>query len=201
MHVHSARFVAGAASPKRLPPETLPEVALAGRSNVGKSSLLNRLVGRHGLARVSKRPGRTQQLNFFEVNDALRLVDLPGYGFAKVPRTVQDEWKALVEHYLTRRRVLVGAVVIIDLRRGVEADDALLLDFPEQHATPAILAATKVDKLGRGERTRLMRALAESQPDVPCLACSGVTGEGMPELWEAICALTKPRGAIRARGR
>jgi len=192
MRVHSARFIAGAASPRLLPPATLPEIALAGRSNVGKSALLNRLVGRHRLARVSKRPGRTQQLNFFAVNDDLVLVDLPGYGFARVPRAVQDAWKQLVEDYLIRRRVLAGVVIIVDLRRGVEADDAMLLDFLGAHGIPALLAATKADKVTRSERARLLPALVAERPGLRYVVCSGATGEGIAELWGAISELLRP---------
>jgi len=192
MRVHSAQFIAGVVSPLGLPPPTRPEVALAGRSNVGKSSLLNRLVGRRGLARVSKRPGRTQQLNFFAINDALVLVDLPGYGFAHVPRAVQDEWKGLVEYYLTRRRTLAGVVVIVDLRRGIEGDDALLLDFLGTHGVPAVVAATKADKVTRSARARLVPALVAGRPTVACVVCPGATGEGVDELWEAITKLAGP---------
>jgi len=189
--VHAARFAAAAAEPGRLPRLGLPEIAFAGRSNVGKSSLLNRLVGRRGLARVSKTPGRTQQINFFVIDEALALVDLPGYGFARVSVTLRDQWKALVEHYLTRRRSLRAVVLIIDLRRGVEADDAQLLSFLTAHGVPAVLVATKADKLAYGARVRQARALAATTAPVPVVVCSAVSGDGIPELWARLRVLSR----------
>jgi GTP-binding protein len=188
----AAWFVAGAARPEQLPPEGPAEIAFAGRSNVGKSSLLNRLLGRRSLARVSRTPGRTQQINFFAVGEALRFVDLPGYGFARVPARVQEDWRVLVEHYLRRRRSLRAVVVLIDARRGLEADDEHLLEFLDAHGVASILVATKVDKLKRSERRA---ALAFEGPDgrqpVPF---SAVTGEGFAELWAAIRRAARRRG-------
>lgn len=195
MRVTSARFTAGAAAPGRIPAGRLPEVAFAGRSNVGKSSLLNRLVGRRALARVSKTPGRTQQLNFFSIDERLVFVDLPGYGFARVSRSLREGWKTLVEGYLTSRRVLRAVVVIVDVRRGVEPDDADLLDFLRAHDVPAILVATKIDKLKRGERATALRELVAARPGEPPLAFSSETGEGLDELWGAI------ESAVAARRR
>jgi GTP-binding protein len=184
-----AEFVAGAARIERLPPPTVPEVAIAGRSNVGKSALLNRLVGRRALARVSKTPGRTQQINFFAIDHRLLLVDLPGYGFARVPLAVKDQWRGLVEGYLTSRRTLRGVVVLVDLRRGIEADDARLLEFLAAHRIAPLLVATKVDKLARGARLRQLAAIAEQSSRGAPIACSAVTGEGIAELWTAVCDL------------
>jgi len=181
-----SEFCAGAATLDRLPPATLPEVAIAGRSNVGKSALLNRLVGRRALARVSKTPGRTQQINFFTVDDRLLLVDLPGYGFARVPLAVKDQWRGLVEGYLTNRGTLRGVVVLVDLRRGIAADDARLLEFLAAHGIVALLVATKVDKLARGARLRQLAAIAEQSSCGAPIACSAVSGEGVGELWTAV---------------
>ena len=193
MRSHPARFVAGAAEPARLPALAYPEIAFAGRSNVGKSSLLNRLVGNHKLARVSKTPGRTQQINFFLVDERRLFVDLPGYGFARVPLAVKEQWKHLVESYLTGRSHLRAVVVIIDLRRGVEPDDAMLLDVLQARAVPAILVATKADKLGRGARAERMRALAKDRtPGVAeIIVLSAATGEGVDQLWHAIDAVSQ----------
>ena len=188
MPTHTARFLAGAADPARFPEIGLPEIAFAGRSNVGKSSLLNRLVGHRGLARVSKTPGRTQQLNFFVIDERLAFVDLPGYGFARVPAVVQRRWKQLVEGYLGRREQLRAVVVIVDLRRGLGRGDAQLCEYLNAHRLPAILAATKCDKLAHGERKRQARALAEAAIAgvAGVVVCSAHTGEGIRELWKQI---------------
>ena len=188
-----AEFVAGAADIDRLPPPRLPEVALAGRSNVGKSALLNRLVGRHALARVSKTPGRTQQINLFAIDDAFLLVDLPGYGFARVPLSVKERWRALVEGYLTRRRTLRGVVVLVDVRRGVEADDAQLLDFLAVHGVAALVVVTKIDKLGRGAGKQRLAQIRAQPHAADAVAFSAVTGEGTAELWSAVRALLSAR--------
>jgi len=161
-------------------------VAFAGRSNVGKSSLLNRLVRRRSLARVSKTPGRTQQINFFALGEALMLVDLPGYGFARVPLSVQASWRALVERYLASRKQLCGVVVIIDVRRGLREEDQRLLDFLDAHGIPVAIVATKVDKLGRGARTKQLAAIAADEPDCDLVPFSALSGEGLEDVWAAV---------------
>jgi GTP-binding protein len=183
-----ARFLAAAAEPEQLPRFDHPEIAFAGRSNVGKSSLLNRLVGQRRLARVSKTPGRTQQLNFFLVDEQLVFVDLPGYGFARVPARIQQHWKRLVETYLTGRANLRAVVVIADVRRGVSTDDAQVIEFVRAHRIPAILVLTKADKLGYGERQRRLRAIQhERAGDVTSVVlCSAVSGEGIAQVWRTI---------------
>ena len=193
MRVVEAKFVAASTRAGHFPPGNLPEVAFAGRSNVGKSSLLNRLVGRHALARVSKTPGRTQQINFFDIDDRLVLVDLPGYGYARVPKPVQEDWRRLVESYLTTRRQLRAVVVIVDVRRGVEDDDRLLIDFLAAHDVAAILVATKVDKVGRGERRHLMDELEKQIPELGAIPFSSANGEGVAALWGALAAATRGR--------
>jgi GTP-binding protein len=187
MSVHTARFLAAAADARGLPRLPYPEVAFAGRSNVGKSSLLNRLVGQNRLARVSKTPGRTQQINFFLVDERVTFVDLPGYGFARVPVPVKLQWKALVETYLAQRRGLRGVVVLVDLRRGIESDDALLLDYLRAHRLPTLVVGTKADKLGRAARTAHAKALiAAVAPDAAVISCSAMNGEGIDDLWKGI---------------
>jgi GTP-binding protein len=184
-----AEFVAGAARLDRLPPASLPEIAFAGRSNVGKSALLNRLLNRRGLARVSKTPGRTQQINFFAVDQRLLLVDLPGYGFARVPLAVKAQWRGLIEGYLTGRPTLRAVVVLVDVRRGIEEHDARLLDFLAAHSIPALLVATKSDKLSRDARRRRLAEIAQQRPGVVPMAFSSTSGEGAAELWSALNAL------------
>lgn len=182
-----AVFVAGAATLDRLPPPRQPEIAFAGRSNVGKSSLLNRLVGRRALARVSKTPGRTQQINFFAVDDRLLLVDLPGYGFARVPLAVKAEWRHLVEGYLRGARPLRGVLVLVDVRRGLQPDDQQLLDFLSAAGLAAAVIATKIDKLGRGARAAALAKLGRPGGRPP-LAFSALTGEGADAIWDVIDA-------------
>lgn len=182
-----ASFVAGAERLERLPPPGPAEVALAGRSNVGKSSLLNRLVGQRALARVSKTPGRTQQINFFSVADRLLLVDLPGYGFARVPLAVKAEWRRLVEGYLLGARPLHGVLVLVDVRRGLQDEDRSLLAFLAAHGVRAAVVATKIDKLARGARARALAALAtETGAAGTPRPCSAVSGEGIDAVWDVI---------------
>jgi GTP-binding protein len=164
-HVQSAEFVAAARRPDELPPPTKLEIAFVGRSNVGKSSLLNRLLNRKGLARTSSTPGCTRQINFFDVKSVagleLMLVDLPGYGFASRSKSERKEWAELIEHYLLERSTLRAAAVLFDSRRGMEADDADALELITQHGRVSrkppevVLIATKVDKLAARDRPKL----------------------------------------------
>ncbi len=154
-----ARFLLGAMSPAQIPADTGAEVAFAGRSNAGKSSALNRLCDRRGLARTSKQPGRTQQINFFTLDDdaALRLADLPGYGFAKVPLAQRRRWEQLIRRYLEGRRSLRGLVLIMDVRHPLKDSDRLLLDWAAARSVPVHCVLTKADKLKRGARVETLR--------------------------------------------
>jgi GTP-binding protein len=164
-HVQSAEFVAAARRPDELPPPTKLEIAFVGRSNVGKSSLLNRLLNRKGLARTSSTPGCTRQINFFDVRSVagleLMLVDLPGYGFASRSKSERKEWAELIEHYLLERSTLRAAAVLFDSRRGMESDDADALELITQHGRVSrrppevVLIATKVDKVPARDRPKL----------------------------------------------
>ena len=154
-----AEFVISAAAPEQFPPEGTPEVAFLGRSNVGKSTLLNLLTGHNGLARVSQTPGCTQLINFFRVEDRFHLVDLPGYGYAKVPRGFSDRWKTLIESYLYNRKSLRLSVLLIDSRRGWMDKDRELRDWLEFHNRPYVVAATKVDKLNQKEEYHGLAAI------------------------------------------
>lgn len=189
-----AHFVLGAARARDFPPPSLPEVAFAGRSNVGKSSLLNRILGRRALARVSKTPGRTQQINFFAVGTNVQFVDLPGYGFARVPLHVKEQWRGLVEEYLTGREMLRAVVVIIDARRGIEADDAALLDFLDAHGISALLVATKMDKLKRSQRAASLTGMAAARQGAKAVPFSATSGEGVNEIWAALNMLVLAEG-------
>jgi GTP-binding protein len=198
--ITSATFLGAATEPGRFPAPSLPEVAIAGRSNVGKSSAINRLVGRRGLARTSSTPGRTQQLNFFGINELLVLVDLPGYGYAKVAKTARAAWRPLVESYLSTRGVLAGVILIVDVRRGLEEEEFQLLEFLAALAMPALVLATKIDKLNRGAQAKALAAIAEAGTGaVPVVPFSSVTGEGVPAVWKTIAAWTRPERDRRER--
>jgi GTP-binding protein len=196
LRVGRARFVGAAATPGGGPPPGLPEIALAGRSNVGKSALLNAVVGQRGLARISATPGRTRQINFFQIDERLLLVDLPGYGFAVGPEAEREAWGPLVEHYLAERRTLRGVLVLVDVRRGIEADEEQLLEYLERLAVPAAIVATKSDKLGRAALGTAIAALARALGGrVPVVGFSARTGDGRAELWQVMTAwLATPRG-------
>jgi GTP-binding protein len=150
--VRDCQFMTSAVKPAHYPPLGPPEVAFAGRSNVGKSSMLRTLLARKKMVRISSRPGCTQQINFFSLNqEAIRLVDLPGYGFAQVPLAVKAEWGQMIEGYLTGRAALKAVVVILDIRREPSGDDLALLNWLQSHAIPIVVAVTKVDKLSRNQ--------------------------------------------------
>jgi len=182
-------FVTSAFQPKQFPPSDKPEVAFAGRSNVGKSSLINRLVERRNLARISSRPGRTRSINFFSVENKLYLADLPGYGYAAVSQKVRQAWKHLVEAYLTGRPNLKAVVVIIDIRRGPGDVDSELLHWLRARKVKPIIVLTKIDKVSKGKikgRVDLIsRQLAEGRLNHP-LTFSAKTGQGKDELWSRI---------------
>lgn len=161
MKIFSAEFVKGATEPKHYPPEDLPEVAFGGKSNVGKSSLINDLVGRKSLVETSKTPGRTREINFFNVNDELYLVDLPGFGYAKVSKSEREAWGPMIENYLQYRRNLVAMVCLIDIRRGVQTQDRQLIQAAPHFGLQPIPVFTKADKLSKHERTNRRREIAD----------------------------------------
>lgn len=179
------------------PPAELPEVAFAGRSNVGKSSLLNRLVRRKAFARVSRTPGRTREINFFRVNDSFVLADLPGYGYARISKEKKADWKPLIEGYLGRTPALAGVVQLLDIRRDPGEDDISMLDFLAELELPTLIVLTKMDKLSRGAAQsridELVSALSLSREQV--IPFSATTGEGRDELAEAVMSLVPPKPA------
>jgi GTP-binding protein len=183
-------FAGSAAGPAQFPRDGLPEVAFLGRSNVGKSSLLNALSGSKDLARVSATPGRTRLVNFFRVDDELYFVDLPGYGYAKAPAKEREGWERLVTSYLVERDPLALCLFLVDARHELQPADETLRAFLDHYGLPRLVAATKADKLGRGElgrrRAALARAVRTTAEDV--IAVSARTGDGVDELWRAIRA-------------
>jgi GTP-binding protein len=196
MKITQAEFVKSAMGPGDFPTDGRPEVAFVGRSNVGKSSLLNTLLGRKGLAKTSSTPGKTRTLNFFSVNNKYYFVDLPGYGFAKVPLRVKDEWGAALVDYLETRRPLRLVVLLVDGRREPSGLDQEMLELLESAKRPVLLVATKVDKLKQGERARLARGLREGlglAADAEIVLFSTVTEAGLGELREILDdVLTNP---------
>jgi GTP-binding protein len=190
--IRSLEFLGGMATPGGWRPDpTLPEIAFAGRSNVGKSSLLNKLIRRRKFARVSNTPGRTREVNFFKVNDAFMFVDLPGYGYARISKERRAEWKPLIESYLQSSPQLRGIVHLLDARHDPTKDDHQMLDFLSELGVPTIVVLTKIDKLTTAQRARRIAELSallglDADQVVPF---SAVTGEGRNELAEAIDGL------------
>jgi GTP-binding protein len=195
--VRRLEFLGGSASAGGWrPAPSLPEIAFAGRSNVGKSSLINRLVNRKKLARVSNTPGRTREINFFRVNDHFVLVDLPGYGYAKVSKEARAAWRPLIEDYLRGSPTLRGIVQLLDARHEPTRDDLQMLEFLAELRVPAIVVATKTDKLPRSHVAARVRELARQAgvEEDHVIAFSAVTGLGRAELAEAIVELVKSNG-------
>jgi GTP-binding protein len=187
MKIISAEFVKSAVWPPQYPPATLPEIAFVGRSNVGKSSLINTLVGRKTLAKTSNTPGRTQLINFFTINEKVSFVDLPGYGFAKVSQSVKKDWGDMIESYLRERTSLALVVFILDIRRDPSEDDLALRDWLENYRIPYLYILTKADKLSNNQavvqRRTIERALQVTAEKKPILF-SAKTQKGKNEIWQ-----------------
>lgn len=191
MIIRSAKFICSAVTPEHYPPADLPEVAFAGRSNVGKSSLINKILNRKKLVRTSKTPGRTQLLNFFEINEIYRFVDLPGYGYAKVPAEVQKRWRPMVETYLTSRSNMRGMVLLLDIRREPSKEDLNLWHWLQTMSIEVVTVITKVDKLSRNKRNKQIAAIARTLgcKKEELIEFSALTGEGREEIWKALLKL------------
>jgi GTP-binding protein len=190
--IRRLEFLGGQASVTGWKPvSALPEISFSGRSNVGKSSLLNSLVSRKALARVSATPGKTREINFFRVNDAFHLVDLPGYGYARVSKTARQAWRPLIEGYLQTSQHLRGVVQLVDARHAPSPDDLRMMDFLASLGVPTIVVATKVDKLGRAERVPTLANLAAQLgiEDEQLIPFSARTGEGRDDLAQAVVSV------------
>lgn len=194
MKIKTAEFIKSAVKPAHYPPEELSEIAFAGRSNVGKSSLINTLVNRKRLVKTSSTPGRTQLINFFNINDAVVFVDLPGYGYAKVPKRIQREWGPMIETYLTNRTTLKGVVLLLDIRRNPGAEEKELVDWFNHYGINAILVLTKADKFKRSkqnlQRERIAEELAIASDRL--LLFSSKSRQGRERLLQAIETLIEP---------
>ena len=186
--IHTAEFVTSAVDPEGYPRPDRPEIAFGGRSNVGKSSLINSLTQRKKLVKTSKRPGRTQLINFFNINDELYAVDLPGYGFAKVPQSVKEAWGPMIEGYLASRPTLKALVVVMDLRRGVEEDDFELIMAAPTVGVQPVLVFTKADKFSPNQRKQRRRELANDIETDPgqLILYSSTQGFGRKKLWKRL---------------
>ncbi len=187
MKILSAEFVVSAPGPKQFPVDRRPQIAFAGRSNVGKSSIINALLHRKGLVKTSQTPGKTQLINFFIINGDFYFVDLPGYGYARVPHSVIDTWAPMIEGYLKGSSALRAVVVLLDSRREPDERDMRLIEWLRQYDIPAIFALTKADKLNRQEAVRAQREIqARLKLDQLPLLSSSKSGEGVGSLWGAI---------------
>ncbi len=189
MNIQNAKLSCVAGSEKQFPPEQLPEVAFVGKSNVGKSSLINALLQRSNLARTSSAPGKTRTVNFYNIDGALLFVDLPGYGYAKVSREEQLKWGRVIENYLNKRSVLEKVLLLVDIRHDPSADDKMMYEWLSYYQVPTVVVATKSDKLSRAQvQTSLkrIRTVLSCPEEVPLLAFSSETKSGREELWELI---------------
>lgn len=189
MKIKESKFIGSFAAVNQLPKDGLPEIAFAGRSNVGKSSLINNLLKRKNIARISNTPGKTRLLNYIRVNDAFYLVDLPGYGFAKVPKAEKARWRELIERYITTSPHLKGVVSLIDSRHGPSQSDLELIVWLAELEMPCLVVATKVDKLNRKQFNEAQRRILQHVEKLPVhgpVFTSSAKGLGKKELWQSI---------------
>lgn len=189
MNVNKAEFVISAVEPSQYPEDALPEFALAGRSNVGKSSLINKLIQRKNLARTSSQPGKTQQLNYYRIEDRLYFVDFPGYGYAKVSKTQREQWGKMIERFLQNREPLKMVMLIIDVRHEPSKDDKMMYDWLKFYDIPVCIIVTKADKIPRSKWDKHIKMIKNTLGTVPSDAMvlfSSETGLGRDEVWSII---------------
>ena len=189
INTHNASILLSATNKSHYPQDDIPEVAMAGRSNVGKSSFINSILNRKNLARTSGKPGKTQLLNFFNIDDQLRLVDVPGYGYARVSKKEREKWGKMIEEYLTGRENLRAVVSLVDFRHEPSADDIQMYEFLKYYEIPVILVATKADKIPRGKWNKhesLIKKKLDFDPQDQFIIFSSVDKVGIDQAWDAI---------------
>jgi GTP-binding protein len=189
MKVVSSDIVISAVRPAQYPETDLPEFALAGRSNVGKSSFINKMLNRKGLARISSKPGKTQTLNFYLINEILHFVDVPGYGYAKVSKSERAAWGKMIETYITSREQLRAVVLIVDLRHPPTQDDVMMYNFLKHYDIPCVIIATKADKIPRGKWQKYLKVTKETldlDENDQIILFSSETGEGKDKAWSIL---------------
>jgi GTP-binding protein len=189
MKVTNAEFIISAVGPDQYPVDALPEIALAGRSNVGKSSLINRMINRKNLARTSSTPGKTQHMNYYRINEALYFVDFPGYGYAKVSKTQRAAWGKMIEKYMLERQTLKLVLMVVDLRHPPTKDDVMMYDWLQHYDIPICVVATKADKIPKSRWQKHVKQMKESlllrSTDLFVMFSSEL-GVGKEELWAVI---------------
>lgn len=203
MRILSAEFIKSAAAPAGYPAGGLPEIAFCGRSNVGKSSLINTMLTRRRLAQTSKTPGKTRTINFFLINEAFYFVDLPGYGYAKTGRSLRKSWGKMVETYLSSRGVLRAAVLLVDIRHSPTGLDRQMKEWLDHYGHSVVVAATKEDKVGSQAARRSLDHIAGELPLLegqPLIPFSSKTGRGKDRLWSALDARLRDAAAFRKAG-
>ncbi|WP_313801028.1 ribosome biogenesis GTP-binding protein YihA/YsxC [Cytobacillus sp.] len=191
MKVNSAEIIISAVKPDQYPVEDLPEFALAGRSNVGKSSFINKMLNRKNLARTSSKPGKTQTLNFYLINEMMHFVDVPGYGYAKVSKKEREAWGKMIETYLTGREQLKAVVQIVDLRHPPSKDDVMMYQFLKHYDIPCIIIATKADKIPKSKWQKHLKVAKETlelDPNDHIILFSSETGQGKDQAWALLQA-------------
>ncbi|TCJ03084.1 ribosome biogenesis GTP-binding protein YihA/YsxC [Cytobacillus praedii] len=191
MKVNSAEIIISAVKPEQYPVEDLPEFALAGRSNVGKSSFINKMLNRKNLARTSSKPGKTQTLNFYLINEIMHFVDVPGYGYAKVSKKEREAWGKMIETYLKDREQLKAVVQIVDLRHPPSKDDVMMYNFLKHYDIPCIIIATKADKIPKSKWQKHLKVAKETlelDPNDHIILFSSETGQGKDQAWALLQA-------------
>lgn len=189
MKITNAEIIISAVKPEQYPDNQLPEFALAGRSNVGKSSFINKMLNRKNLARTSSKPGKTQTLNFYLINESFHFVDVPGYGFAKVSKKEREAWGKMIETYLTTRDELKAVLLIIDIRHKPTNDDVMMYDFLKHYQIPTIIIATKADKIPKGKWQKHLKVVKDTlkvEVGDPIVLFSSETGYGKDDAWNVI---------------